>query len=305
MGRLNYKRLIQSRKIRCAILGLLSFVPDKLMIGIQYRIKLGRKIDWRMPQRFSDKLQLYKLKYRNADMLRCTDKYTVREYVKERGYEEYLIPLIGIYDNVESIDFNALPNTFVAKTTDGGGGNQVLVCKDKGDITHDSFKSTINEWMSTQKPKKHVGREWAYNNNLPRRIIIEQLIGDPHSKPVDYKFLCFDGKVKYIYVISDRKMGVYATLGIYNANFEKVDAYRKDELKPEITLSAPRNYQKMVEIAERLSEGFPHARVDLYNEEGSIYFGELTFYDGSGYISYEPDSFDFELGKHFDIGSFK
>ena len=305
MGIVNYKRLIKSRNLRCAILGFLSFIPDKLMIGMQYRIKLGRKIDWKSPKRFSEKLQLYKLKYRNADMLRCTDKYTVREYVKERGYEDHLIPLIGIYDNADAIDFNVLPNTFVAKTTDGGGGNQVLVCKNKSAITHDSFKATINEWLSTQKTKTHVGREWAYNNHLPRRIIIEQLIGDPQSELVDYKFLCFDGKVQYVYTITDRKIGISAALGIYNADFVKIDAYRKDELKHEMVLQPPKNYQKMVEIAERLSEGFPHARVDLYNDDGAIYFGELTFYDGSGYISYEPDSFDFELGKHFDIGSFK
>lgn len=305
MGRLNYKRLINSRNLRCAILRFLSFIPDKLMIGIQYRIKLGRKIDWNSPKRFSEKLQLYKLKYRNADMLRCTDKYTVREYVKERGYEEHLTPLIGIYDNADAIDFDVLPNTFVAKTTDGGGGNQVLICKDKSVITHDNFKETINKWLSTQKPKIHVGREWAYNNNLPRRIIIEQLIGTSQSELVDYKFLCFDGKVQYVYTVADRKMGISAALGIYNADFEKINAYRKDELKHEMILQPPKNYQKMVEMAERLSEGFPHVRVDLYNDDGAIYFGELTFYDGSGYISYEPDSFDLELGRHFNISTFK
>ena len=305
MGRLNYKRLINSRNLRCAILRFLSFIPDKLMIGIQYRIKLGRKIDWNSPKRFSEKLQLYKLKYRNADMLRCTDKYAVREYVKERGYEEHLTPLIGIYDNADAIDFDVLPNTFVAKTTDGGGGNQVLICKDKSVITHDNFKETINKWLSTQKPKIHVGREWAYNNNLPRRIIIEQLIGTSQSELVDYKFLCFDGKVQYVYTVADRKMGISAALGIYNADFEKINAYRKDELKHEMILQPPKNYQKMVEMAERLSEGFPHVRVDLYNDDGAIYFGELTFYDGSGYMSYEPDSFDLELGRHFNISTFK
>ena len=118
---------------------------------------------------------------------------------------------------------------------------------------------------------------------------------------VDYKFFCFNGKVHYVYGICDRKVGVSAQLGIYDKDFCKLDVDRCDERHQEVALPKPPNYETMVEVAERLSEGFPHVRVDLYNVMGQIYFGELTFYDGSGYMKFSPDSFDFEMGDKFDI----
>ena len=118
---------------------------------------------------------------------------------------------------------------------------------------------------------------------------------------VDYKFFCFNGKVHYVYGICDRKVGVSAELGIYNKAFNKLDVDRCDERHQEVALPKPPNYETMVEVAERLSAGLPHVRVDLYNVMGRIYFGELTFYDGSGYMKFSPDSFDFEMGEKFDI----
>lgn len=121
---------------------------------------------------------------------------------------------------------------------------------------------------------------------------------------VDYKFFCFNGNVEYVYGLSDRNLGDSIKLGVYDADFNKLDVDRSDERHQEVALPKPLNYECMVKVAEHLSEGFPHVRVDLYNVNGRIYFGELTFYDGSGYFSYEPDSFDFELGKKFDVREF-
>lgn len=121
---------------------------------------------------------------------------------------------------------------------------------------------------------------------------------------IDYKFFCFGGKVAYIYGISDRQVGVSAQFGIYDKDFKKLAVDRCDERHQEVALPKPSNYERMLEMAERLSEDFPHVRVDLYNVNGKIYFGEQTFYDGSGYMSYNPDSFDYELGNSFDINSF-
>jgi hypothetical protein len=258
------------------------------------------------PKRFTEKLQLYKLKYRNPDMLRCTDKYEVRSYVTQKGLGVYLIPLIGIYDAVDEINFDMLPNQFVAKSTDGGGGNQVLVCKDKSILAEEDFRNRLNDWMAARKVKKQVGREWAYENDFPRRIIIENLIESsiPNDDLIDYKFFCFAGKVSYIYGISDRKVGQSAKFGIYDADFNKLDVLRNDELPQEVTLPEPQNFEQMKKIAEELSNDFPHVRVDLYNVAGKIYFGELTFYDGSGYMTFNPDSFDEEMGRAFDCSSF-
>lgn len=299
---MDYRRIIRSRKLRIKILSYLDWVPDRLMLPLQYWLQTGRKLNLRNPKRFTEKLQIYKMKYRNPNMLRCTDKYEVRDFISEKGLSDYLIPLIGIYDSVNAINFESLPEQFVAKTTDGGGGNQVFVCKDKSKLTKEDFYSRINQWGALgNKKNKSPGREWAYENGFPRRIIIEELVGDGTSDLIDYKFFCFHGKVAYVYGISDRKIGQSAQLGIYNTEFKKLDVDRCDERHQEQPLPKPPNYEEMLELAKKLSEEFPHVRVDLYNVSGRIYFGELTFYDGSGYMSFRPDSFDEELGSEFDI----
>lgn len=289
--------------MRVKIMTYLSWIPDSIMLPLQYWIQTGRKLNLKSPKRFTEKLQLYKMKYRNPDMLRCTDKYEVRKYIEEKGFGKYLIPLIGVYNAVDEIDFKALPNQFVAKTTDGGGGNQVLVCRDKHTLTEEAFKERLNTWMAARKVTKTAGREWAYENNFPRRIIIEKLIGaDEGVKDlIDYKFFCFSGKVSYIYGLSDRRVGESVRLGVYDKDFNKLDVSRNDERPQETPLPKPLNFDMMMNVAEKLSQGFPHVRVDLYNVEGNIYFGELTFYDGSGYMTFNPDSFDEEMGRDFDI----
>lgn len=303
---MNYRDIIKSRDLRVKVLSYLNWVPDSIMLRLQYWLQTGRKLNLKNPKRFTEKLQLYKMKYRNPDMLRCTDKYEVRKYIEEKGFGEYLIPLIGVYNNVEEIDYVKLPNKFVAKTTDGGGGNQVLICKDKQTLSEETFKTRLRTWMSARKVKKQAGREWAYENNYPRRIIIEEFIGYENIKKdlCDYKFFCFNGKVEYIYGLSDRNLGQSVQLGVYNRKFEKLDVSRNDERPQDKPLSKPLNFDKMISLAEILSKDFPHVRVDLYNIAGNIYFGELTFYDGSGYMTFNPDSFDEEMGMKFDINSF-
>lgn len=303
---MNYRNIIKSRDLRVKILTFLGWIPDSIMLRLQYWLQTGRKLNLKNPKRFTEKLQLYKMKYRNSDMLRCTDKYEVRSYIEEKGVGEYLIPLIGIYDKVEDIDFNSLPRQFVAKSTDGGGGNQVLVCKDKSALSEADFRERLNGWMLARKVKKQSGREWAYENDYPRRIIIEELIGASSVKKelCDYKFFCFNGKVGVVYGISDRKLGQSAQLGIYDVDFNKLDVDRCDERHQDEPLPKPLHYERMVQIAEKLSEDFPHVRVDLYNTAGKIYFGELTFYDGSGYMTFNPDDFDITLGNMMDCSSF-
>lgn len=301
---MDYKKMIRSRTLRIKILSLLNWIPDSIMIPLQYRIHTGRSLNLKNPQRFTEKLQLYKLKYRNPIMLRCTDKYEVRSVVKEFGLTDILIPLVGVYDSVEDIDFESLPQQFVAKTTDGGGGNQVFICRDKRELDKTDFFSKVNEWFKAPKAK-NAGREWAYENGYPRRVVIEELISDGKNENlIDYKFFCFNGQIRMIYAISGRNFGHGAEVGIYTTDFKKINVHRADELPAKQILPKPQNFERMTEFAEKLSAQFPHVRVDLYNVSGIIYFGELTFYDGSGYMSFTPDSFDLELGSYFDINSF-
>ncbi len=298
---MNYRNIIKSRDLRVRLLTFLDWIPDSIMLRLQYWLQTGRRLDLKNPKRFTEKLQLYKMKYRNPDMLRCTDKYEVREYIEEKGLGKYLIPLIGVYDTTDAIDYSKLPNQFVAKTTDGGGGNQVLVCKDKQALSEEVFKERLRGWMSARKVKKQAGREWAYENDYPRRIVIEELIGSSCEDLIDYKFFCFDGKVSYIYGLSDRNVGKSVQLGVYDPQFRKLEVSRNDERPQNIPLTKPQNFDVMITIAESLSKDFPHVRVDLYNIAGNIYFGELTFYDGSGYMTFNPDSFDEEMGQCFNI----
>lgn len=300
---MNYRNIIKSRELRIKILTLLDWVPDSIMLRLQYWLQTGRRLNLKNPKRFTERLQLYKMKYRNKNMLRCTDKYEVRGFIEEKGLSDILIPIVGIYNSVEEIHYSSLPQQFVAKTTDGGGGNQVFICKDKDKISEQYFFDKLNAWMNMPKSKQS-GREWAYENHYPRRTLIEEMIGNGKDDLIDYKFICFNGKVSYVYGITDRHVGVSAQFGIYDSNFHKLNVDRCDERHQEKVLSKPKNYDKMKLVAEQLSKEFPHVRVDLYNINGDIYFGELTFYDGSGYMSFNPDSFDEELGRNFNISTF-
>lgn len=298
---MDYKKIIKNRELRIKILDLLSFIPDKMMIKIQYRMKTGRKLNLKNPQRYTEKLQWYKLNYRNLKMKKCVDKYEARKYIREMGCTEILNELYGVYNSPKEINFNALPNSFVIKDTLGGGGNSVIIVKDKSKLDIKEVTEQINSWIRNAT-RKNPGREWVYDNQK-HRIIIEKFIDSKTENGglIDYKFFCFDGKVCFVYGISDRSMGEKAYLGIFDKNFNLLPYYRVDENQLERKLEKPVNYDKMVKYAQLLGKEFPHARVDFYNVNGKIIFGEITFFDGSGYMKFEPDEFDFILGSNFNL----
>lgn len=300
MNEMDYKKIIKNQNLRFKILNCFSWIPDKAMIKIQYKIKTGRKLKLNNPKRFTEKIQWYKLYYRKPLMHKCVDKYEVREYVKDKGLGSILNELYGVYDKPEDINFELLPEKFVIKTTAGSGGQNIYICTDKNSIDIEELVKKIKYWMKLN-PKKHFGREWAYQG-IKNRIIIEKYIESNHNDLVDYKFFCFNGLVEYIYVISDRKLGKSAKLGIYDKNYNKLDAYRCDEEKQKEKYKKPYNFDAMKKFAEILSKDFPHARIDFYESNKKVIFGEITFYDGSGYMKYEPDSFDIEMAKSWIIG---
>lgn len=295
---MNYKSIVKDQQLRFKILRLLQWVPDSVMLRIQYRIKLGFWPDFKNPTRYTEKLQLYKMKYRNPVMHQCVDKYDVRKYVESKGLGHILNELYGIYDKPDVIDFDSLPNKFVMKTTTGGGGLNVIVVTDKISCNLDELNNKLALWEGANNLGALAGREWAYQDCKPR-IIIEKYLDGGRKSLIDYKFFCFNGEPKFLYVISDRKPGEYAYFGVYDIDFKKIPIYRSDERRAEQVEAKPKNYDEMLEIARKLSADFPHVRVDLYNIEGKIYFGELTFYDGSGYFHYEPDDFDLKVGSMF------
>lgn len=301
---IDYRKILGTRKFRMAFLNLLSWMPDKLMLRIQYFMQTGEKLHLKNPEKFNEYLQIYKLDYKNPTMHKCVDKYQVREFIKEKGLGDLLVPLIGIYDSVEKIDFNALPEKFVIKTTDGGGSVEVKVVRSKKEEDIDKLKKELQGWMKFPKPKKHIAREWAYENGYPRQLIIEELLENKDGNPDidDFKFFCFGGKYRVLEWHKDRNTNHSAAHYDENLNylpeFYTYKVMHKDHPLPD-------NIKEMVSVAETLSKDFPFVRVDLYNVNGKIYFGEMTFYPASGYFVYRPEEINTWLGSFFKGVSLK
>lgn len=299
---MDYKKLLPSQKIRFFILKLLGFLPDNMMLPLQYRIKMGRRCNLRNPKTWTEKLQLYKMYYRNPILGRCVDKYEVRHYIEEIGLGDTLVKLYGVYDNAGDIDFNLLPKSFVLKTTDGGGGNNVVIVRDKSLLETDSLRRELNSWINVKDV--NPGREWAYTRITKSQIIAEELLvnpSDPDAGIEDFKILCFHGEPKYIIVDKDRY--TEHKRNFYDVEWNRVDV-TTDHEQFDTPYPQPENFEKMLETAKMLSKDFPFVRVDLYNLSGKIYFGELTFYPWSGYVKFEPEEFDTHLGTLLDEKTF-
>jgi len=293
---MNYKRIIKSRRLRFAILRTLEWIPDSIMVRMQYRIKMGFWPNMKHPRRFTEKLQLYKLCYHNPDMPQCVDKYEVRKYVESKGLKHILNELNGLYDSFEKINFNDLPDKFVIKSTTGGGGLNVFVIKDKNICNWDEIRKEVKTWGMHKNGSYSYGREWAYSGMGETRIIIERFLEDNRTDGLtDYKFFCFQGKPYCVQVDTGRFDG--HRQNYYDMNWQSLGVHcTYPEGEPQ---NCPLNFDEMKKVAEELSSDFPFVRVDLYNVNGKIYFGELTFYPSSGYGKFHPDEFDIQLGAYF------
>ncbi len=296
---MDYKQIIKSQKTRIAILNMLSFIPDRQMIQFQYRIKTGHKLNLKNPKRYTEKLQWYKLYYRDPLMAECVDKYNVRKFVTDRGLQHILNECYGIYEKPQDIPFDTLPNSFVLKDTLGGGGTSVILVRDKNFMDKDKIVNQLEQWVSAPIHKKNVGREWVYEKQK-HRIIVEKLLDCPNGDLPDYKFFCFNGEPVCLYMMKNyREHHEQGELAFLDKNFKLLKVSRADFKPVTIQPQKPKNYEAMVEMARMLSAGFPHVRVDFYNIDGEIFFGEMTFFNASGYFLFEPDEFDFRLGNKF------
>lgn len=291
---LNYKRIIKSREMRFKILGMFNFIPDNVMVKFQYRFSTGRHLNLGKPKRYTEKLQWYKLFYRTPLMTQCADKYLVREYVKSKGFEGILNELYGVFEKPDDINFGTLPTKFVIKINNGSGTN--IFCKDKNKLNIKETKNTLDAWLS--RSILSAGREWAYNNISPL-IIVERYLEDKSNQfggINDYKFLCMNGEVKYVVL----DVGRYTDhrRNFYDPEWNFIDAY-SDHPNWEDKVPRPEGLAEMLEIAKIFAKDFLHVRVDLYWINNKVVFGELTFYPWSGYVTFSPDKFDFDLGEKF------
>ena len=291
-----YKKIIKDPKIRFKILSMLKFIPDKPMLKFQYRVKCGRKLNLENPERYTEKIQWYKLNYRNPLMQQCADKYLVREYVKSKGLEDILNELYEVFEKPEDINFENLPEKFVLKLSNGSSTN--YICENKNESNIEEVREIFKVFKAQSGAS--AGREWVYNTKKEPVVVAEKLLEDPDNENGalrDYKILCFNGKPGYIICVDGRHTDHYCHV-IYDPEWNKKDVVI-GESSAAANYKKPEDFDKMLEIAETLSKDFPAARVDLYNIQGKIYFGEITFFPWSGYMKFYPDSFDFEMGEKF------
>jgi hypothetical protein len=284
----------------------LSNVSDRKFAMMKYKENTGEKLNLDNPVTFDDKVWWLKLNNRNPMITKCSDKYLVREYVTECGLGHILNELYGVYKNANDIDFDKLPNSFILKCNHGCGGN--IICKDKATFSQEKAIKKLNETLKSNYYLQ--SREWNYKNIQPR-IICEKLFEDTDMNPgglVDYRFLCFDGVVKCVFVDVDTcaEDGTHrhdARRNVYDKDFNILNVRVTRENFDRGLVKKPTNYDEMRSCAETLSKPFAHCRVDLYNINGKIYFGEITFYHAGGSNKIEPEEWAYKLGSWIDLNS--
>jgi hypothetical protein len=273
------------------LLKLSPIMPDKLFLSFMVRLQCGYWPNWKDPQTFSEKIQWLKLYNRNPKYTIMVDKYAVKDYVAELIGEEYVIPTLGVWDRPEDIEWDKLPEKFVLKTTHGGGNTGVVICKDKSTFDKQKAVKKLNKGL---KQDIYITlREWPYKN-VPRRILAEKLIESESGDLPDYKFFCFDGVVKALFVGSERETGD-VKFDFFDADFNHLDLVQSHPMSGR-KLEKPVGFEEMKLLATKLSKGIPHVRVDLYNVRGKIYFGELTFFHHGGVTPFHPQKWDYTFG---------
>ncbi len=280
--------------------GFFNWIPDKPYLKIQYKAFFGCKLNLDNPKTFNEKIQWLKLHDRNSLYITMSDKFAVKEYIREKLGKDYVIPLIGgPWKNADEINFDELPNQFVLKCTHDSGG--LVICRDKNTLDKKAAKKILNKSLS--KNYFYWCREWAYKDIKPL-IIAEKYMEDSNSSEskmkqclTDYKFYCFNGKVKYLYVSVGLENHKTARISFLTPDWKFAPFNRSDYIPYDKLPEKPHNYSKMIEIAEYLSKGIPFLRVDLFELNKNIYFSEFTFYPCGGFMPVIPNEWDKKLGE--------
>ncbi|MFW6015505.1 MAG: ATP-grasp fold amidoligase family protein [bacterium] len=274
--------------------GFFNWMKDETYIKIAYRLKMGKKLNLDAPKSYNEKLQWLKLNNYKPEYTKYVDKYEVREYIGDTIGDEYLIPLLGVWNKFEDIEFDALPEKFVLKCTHDSGG--IVKCTDKNKFNRKAARRKISNslkynyfWGSREKPYR----------DIKPRIIAEQYMVDESSAELrDYKFFCFDGEVKALFIATNR--GIDTRFDFFDMDFNHLP-FMQHYKNADIKIEKPDQFNEMIEISRKLSAGIPHVRVDLYNVDGKVYFGELTFYHFSGLEKFEPEEWDLRFGSWIDL----
>ena len=279
---------------------LSRLIPDRIYLQIVYFRHFKKFIDFDNPKTFNEKIQWLKLNYRKEEYTNLVDKYRVKQYITKLIGEEYVIPTLGVWKNVDDIDFKSLPEKFVLKCNNDSGG--IVICKNKKDFDEVKAKSFLKERLKNNG--YWYGSEWPYKNVKPC-IIAEKYMEDSISKDLkDYKFFCFNGSMEFFDIDIDRFIEHRSNYYDRNGNFLP---FGKTYCPPDYTkkIEMPKNLDKMIELAETISHNTVLSRIDFYEIDGQVYFGEITFYPGSGFSPFTDEKWDYKLGDMIDLPNIK
>lgn len=272
--------------------GFFNWMDDEKYIKIAYKILMKKNLNLDNPKTYSEKLQWIKLNDRRPEYTMLVDKYAVKEYISKTIGAQYVIPTLGVWSHFDEIDFDLLPNQFVLKCTHDSGG--LIICKDKTKLDKAKAKKKIEECL--RHNFFYGQREWPYKN-VPHKIIAEPYMEDKKTKDLrDYKFFAFDGKVRALFIATERGSKEETKFDFFDNDFNHLP-FRNGHPNAEKLPEKPVCFDEMKELASKLSKGIPEVRVDLYEVNGKVYFGEMTFFHWSGFMPFDPDEWDYKFGE--------
>lgn len=287
------------RALKLALLqkSAILYRSDAKYLKKLFKLRMGKALNLDNPKTFNEKLQWLKLYNRKPEYTRMVDKYEAKRYVADIIGEEYIIPTLGVWERFEDINFDALPNQFVLKTTHGGGNTGVVICKDKN--TFDILKAKKKLEASLKQDIYISLREWPYKN-VKRRIIAEEYVADSNGELNDFKFFCFNGKPKVMLFATERNSKTGVCFDYFDMEFNHLP-FEQGGPNSKQLLTRPEAMADMIQIAKSLSRNIPQVRVDLYNVDGRIFFGEMTFFDSSGMAEFNPQEWDRIFGDWIEL----
>ena len=268
-----------------------EMMPDTLYLKMMYQVKLGKNLNLKNPVYFNEKLNWLKLHDRKEIYTKMADKYEVRRIVEERLGKEYLIPLLGVWDCVEDIDFTQLPNQFVLKCTHDSGS--VIICKDKSSFNIEEARQKLSDTMKTNY--FYPSREWPYKNIIPRIIAEKHMVDESGTELKDYKIYNFGGEPKLIQV--DFGRFVHHERNLYTLDWKYISEEIEYPTNESVQIDRPEHLEKMLDCARILAKDIPSVRTDFYLVNGKIYFGEITFYQEGGFARFRSEEYSRKLGE--------
>ena len=280
--------------------GFFDNMSDAQYLKYMYRARMNKNLDLENPKTFNEKLQWLKLNDRNPLYTRMVDKYEAKIYVSEKIGEQYIIPTIGVWETIEDVDFNLLPKQFVLKCNHNSGLG-MYICTDKSQMDVVEIKRQLKKGLEQNYYKIH--REWCYKD-VSRKIIAEEFIGTTENDLIDYKFMCFNGKVECSFTCSNRYSEDGLNVTFFDREWNKLP-FERHYSADKKEIEKPKSYDEMIRLAECLAEGLPFVRVDFYEVDARPLFGELTFYPGAGFEEFNPQEWDRKLGDFLQLPKLK